>query len=49
MALAWLLHKDEHILPIPGASKVSSITDSLKTLEVVLEKEDIELLDELSD
>ena len=43
--LAWLLQKGDHILPIPGASKVSSITDSLKALHVRLDNEDIQLLD----
>ena len=47
--LAWLLHRGEHILPIPGASKVSSINDSLKALNVKIEQDDLDLLDQLSD
>ena len=47
VALAWLLHKGEHILPIPGASKVSSITDSLQAIHVRLDKEDMQVLDKL--
>ena len=42
--LAWLLHQDNHILPIPGASKVSSITDSLKSIDITLDMEDLDLL-----
>jgi aryl-alcohol dehydrogenase-like predicted oxidoreductase len=49
IALAWLLHKGEHILPIPGASKVSSITDSLKALDVTLDPDDLDLIDRLSE
>jgi aryl-alcohol dehydrogenase-like predicted oxidoreductase len=45
--LAWLLNKSPSILPIPGASKVSSITDSLKTLDVKLKKKDIQKLDDI--
>jgi len=45
IALAWLLHKGSHILPIPGASKVSSITDSLKAVNVRLDQEDMQLLE----
>ena len=47
IALAWLLHKGDHILPIPGASKVSSITDSLKAVNVKLEQEDMKILDQI--
>jgi len=49
IVLAWLLQRGEHIIPIPGASKASSITDSLKALDVKLEQDDIDLLDLLSD
>jgi aryl-alcohol dehydrogenase-like predicted oxidoreductase len=47
VALAWLLAKGEHILPIPGASKPSSIEDSLKALDMRLSPEDIATLDAL--
>jgi aryl-alcohol dehydrogenase-like predicted oxidoreductase len=47
IALAWLLHKGDHILPIPGASKPASILDSLKALELTLEPSDIEAIDRL--
>ena len=47
VALAWLLHKGEHILPIPGASKISSITDSLQAIQVRLDKDDMQALDKL--
>jgi aryl-alcohol dehydrogenase-like predicted oxidoreductase len=45
--LAWLLQQGEHILPIPGASKVSSIEDSLKAMSLRLGKDDIQTLDTL--
>ncbi|GAB6067331.1 aldo/keto reductase [Methylothermus subterraneus] len=48
IALAWLLAKGEHILPIPGASKPSSIEASLKAMEVRLSAEDLSRLDTLA-
>ena len=47
IVLAWLLHKGNHILPIPGASKISSITDSLKATSVKLDKDDMKILDQI--
>lgn len=49
IALAWLLAKGEHILPIPGASKVESIEDSLMASEVRLASEDVAAIDRLPD
>jgi aryl-alcohol dehydrogenase-like predicted oxidoreductase len=47
IALTWLLHKGRHILPIPGASQVASIRDSLRATELKLSAEDITALDRL--
>ena len=47
VALAWLLQKGEHVLPIPGASQVASIQDSLRAVESTLDAEDIATLDQL--
>jgi aryl-alcohol dehydrogenase-like predicted oxidoreductase len=47
VALAWLLAKGDHILPIPGASKPASIADSLRALRVALSPEDIAAIDRL--
>jgi aryl-alcohol dehydrogenase-like predicted oxidoreductase len=47
VALAWLLHKGEHMLPIPGASKVKSIKDSLKAMNVSLTPDEMTVLDTL--
>ncbi len=47
VALAWLLHQGKHILPIPGASKVSSITSSMGALSIRLESADLQLLEKL--
>jgi len=47
IALAWLLHKGEQILPIPGASKPGSILDSLKAVEIRLTAEEVAALDRM--
>lgn len=47
VALAWLLHKGMNILPIPGASKASSIRDSLDAADVRLDAAELQILDKL--
>ena len=44
IALAWLLAQGPHIVPIPGASKVTSITSSLTAPRVQLDAEDLAAL-----
>jgi aryl-alcohol dehydrogenase-like predicted oxidoreductase len=47
IALAWLLALGPHVLPIPGASKVASIENSLTAVNVQLEAADLAVLDGL--
>lgn len=47
--IAWLLHKSISIIPIPGASKVSSIMDSAQAINIALDKKDMKLLEESID
>ena len=49
VALAWLMQKGSHILPIPGASKVASIIDSLRSVAVSLSAADMAVVDSLPD
>ena len=44
IALAWLLAQGPHIVPIPGASKVASVTSSLTVPRVQLDAEDLAAL-----
>jgi aryl-alcohol dehydrogenase-like predicted oxidoreductase len=44
IALAWLLAQGPHIVPIPGATKVSSIESSLTAPRVQLDTEDLAAL-----
>jgi aryl-alcohol dehydrogenase-like predicted oxidoreductase len=45
IVLAWLRSKSPSILPIPGASKVASIEDSVRSLEVRLTEAEIGRID----
>lgn len=45
VALAWLLHRSDVIIPIPGASRRESLDDSVRAMSVTLTPEDIAFLD----
>jgi aryl-alcohol dehydrogenase-like predicted oxidoreductase len=45
VALAWLLHHDEHILLIPGTSSVGHLEENVAAGDVVLDDEDMATLD----
>jgi pyridoxine 4-dehydrogenase len=45
VALAWLLHRDEHILLIPGTSSISHLEENLAAAGLTLDADDLEALD----
>ena len=45
IVLAWLLEKSENILPIPGASRISSAVSSANAVNVKLSAEDVARID----
>jgi pyridoxine 4-dehydrogenase len=45
VALAWLLHRSDVILPIPGTSKVTHLEANLKASELKLTEDELESLD----
>jgi pyridoxine 4-dehydrogenase len=47
VALAWLLHRDEHILLIPGTSSVGHLEENVAAAGLVLDGDDLEALDEV--
>ena len=47
LALAWLLHKAPHILPIPGTTSISHLQQDLAAAAIVLGAETVEKLDAL--
>jgi aryl-alcohol dehydrogenase-like predicted oxidoreductase len=42
LALAWVLHRGEHIVPIPGTKRVSYLEENLAAADVRLSEEDVE-------
>lgn len=46
LVLAWLRAKSASVVPIPGASKVESIEDSVKAAEVKLSATEVEQIDQ---
>jgi pyridoxine 4-dehydrogenase len=45
IALAWLLHRDEHILLIPGTTSVAHLEENLAAADVTLDADDLADLD----
>lgn len=48
LILAWLRQKSPCVVPIPGASRISSIEDSVASLDVELTKEEMEKIDAIT-
>ncbi|UJR22747.1 hypothetical protein I4U23_025779 [Adineta vaga] len=46
IVLAWILSKSKCIVPIPGASKITSIEDSIRALNIHLDQEDIQQIND---
>jgi len=45
VCLAWMLAKSPRVIPIPGASRPESITDSAAAAELELSADQLALLD----
>ncbi|MET9341164.1 aldo/keto reductase [Nonomuraea sp. NPDC004354] len=45
LALAWLLHQDEHVVPIPGSRTPAHITENLETAGITLHPDTLARLD----
>ncbi len=48
LALAWLLHRGEHVVPIPGMTKRWQVDENLAAVEVVLDQDVLARIDELA-
>jgi aryl-alcohol dehydrogenase-like predicted oxidoreductase len=48
IALAWLLHKDRHVLLIPGTSSVAHLEQNMAAAHIVLDDDDLAALDGVS-
>ncbi len=42
--IAWLLHKSDYILPIPGTTSIKHLEENIKAAGVSLSKEEMEYL-----
>ncbi|KAM0863303.1 hypothetical protein ACQ4PT_044683 [Festuca glaucescens] len=42
LALAWVLHQGEDVVPIPGTTKLKNLDDNIGAVNVKLSKEDLE-------
>ncbi len=45
IALAWVLAQGEHVIPIPGSSKIANVRTNLSALDVSLSADDLAELD----
>ncbi|MGD0462928.1 MAG: aldo/keto reductase [Tepidisphaeraceae bacterium] len=48
VAIAWLLHRDQPIIPIIGTRKIAQLHDNLAALDLKLDRDQLRLLDEVS-
>jgi aryl-alcohol dehydrogenase-like predicted oxidoreductase len=48
LALAWVLHRGDDIVPIPGTRHVRYLEENVKALDVVLSAEDMARIDEVA-
>jgi aryl-alcohol dehydrogenase-like predicted oxidoreductase len=46
LALAWVLHRGEHIVPIPGTKRVSYLEENLAAADIALSAEDVQRIAE---
>jgi aryl-alcohol dehydrogenase-like predicted oxidoreductase len=47
LSLAWLLHRGEHVLPIPGTTSVAHLEENLAAMQVTLTPAQLQRLDTL--
>ena len=47
IALAWLLHRDERILLIPGTSSVAHLEENCAAAEIALDADDLSALEDV--
>ena len=48
LLIGWLLALGEHVLPIPGATRISSVVDSLKAIDVKIDTQDLQTIGSLA-
>lgn len=48
LALAWLLHKDKHIVPIPGTVREDYLIDNCESVDIQLTAKEMKMLDDIA-
>ena len=48
LALAWLLARDENVLPIPGTTKIERLEEDVAAADIELSSEELAAIDELA-
>ena len=48
LSLAWLLHQDENIIPIPGTRNRERVTENAKAAEIMLNPETVQKISKLA-
>ena len=48
LALAWLLHRGEDVVPIPGTTRVEALEENAGALDVTLSRDDLRTIDEIA-
>jgi aryl-alcohol dehydrogenase-like predicted oxidoreductase len=46
LALAWVLHRGEHIVPIPGTKRVSYLEENLSAADIALSEQEVQRIAE---
>ncbi|MEP1444697.1 MAG: aldo/keto reductase [Paraglaciecola sp.] len=49
LSLAWLLHQGKHVIPIPGTTQLSHLTENMAASEISLTDKQLALLDKVFD
>ena len=47
LALAWLLHRDQDIVPIPGTKRIKYLEENVAAAQIGLSREDLDSLDQM--
>ncbi len=48
LALAWLLHQGDDVVPVPGTKKRARLEENLGAVDVSLSADELDRLDELA-
>lgn len=47
--LSWILHKGEHLIPIPGVDRLYQVRENLKAINLKLDEQDIHYIESFED